>query len=123
MGLSKQQICFTFFWLILLNWVAYFLTKIVLKNEQKARRILDQEWVIIGKEKSNINLIENMGLTTHYRKKQRETSLVNEKVILKDSHFRSLNKAIPSNLLMDIFPFLLLSLNRGRWDGIVLVNF
>src|SRR6266536_5348071 len=109
--MTAEQVLFSVFWLILLNIITYFFTRKILRNEKRYKKKLDKEWAVINKERSNINLIENMGLTSQYQEKQKKTTYQNEKLVLHYSHTKSLSKTIPSNFLMEAFPFLLLFLS------------
>ncbi|MDR1670146.1 MAG: ABC transporter ATP-binding protein/permease [Spiroplasmataceae bacterium] len=111
--MTGYQKFFSFFWLGLINLVVYFFTKVILNNEKVFKKKLDKEWGIINKERSNVVLIESMGLSSQYREKQKDITQKNENLALNYNRTKTLNKAIPSNLLRYSFPFLLLSLSRG----------
>ena len=120
--MTSKEICFSLFWLALINIIVYFFTKKIVQNEKKYKKALSQEWVVINKERSNINLVEGMGLTSQYRLNQRRTSKRNEKLVSKFALIKSLNKTIPSNLLMESFPFILLFLSND-FKGKILIAF
>jgi len=120
--MTSQEIIFSLFWLALINVVVYFFTKTILLNEKKYKQRLSEEWTVINKERSNINLIEGMGLSSQYRLHQKKISGENEKLIIKFSRTKSLSKSIPNELLMEAFPFLLFFLS-DKFIGTVLTAF
>ena len=63
-----------------------------------------------------------MGLSSQYRLNQKKISKRNERLASKFALTKSLNKTIPSNLLMDSFPFILLFLIND-FKGTVLIAF
>jgi ABC-type bacteriocin/lantibiotic exporter with double-glycine peptidase domain len=121
--MSGRAIIFSLFWLGLINVVIYFFTKKILQNDKKYKKRLDKEWAVIDKERSNITLIENMGLTSEYRVQQRKIKQDNERLYLKFGRTKSLSKTIPNNLLIEFFPFLLLGLSGNSFNGKILIVF
>lgn len=53
-----------------------------------------------------------MGLSSQYQEQQKKTTQVNENLVLNYSRTKSLSRVIPRELLMEVFPFLLLSLSQ-----------
>ena len=118
--MNLPSVLFSLFWLGLINIIIYFFTRRILKNEERYKKRLDKEWGIFNKERSNITLIESMGLTSEYRARQQKINKANERLGLNFSRTKSLSKTLPNNLLVDFFPFLLLGLNRSNFNGAVL---
>ncbi|RHZ36974.1 ABC transporter, ATP-binding protein [endosymbiont GvMRE of Glomus versiforme] len=106
--MDSKGIFFSCFWLLLINIVSFFFTRLVLRNEKKHKKELTKEWAVINKETEKANLIEGMGLTPQYRDKQRKASQKNEKLLLSFNRTKSLNKTIPIYWLAEMFPYLLL---------------
>ena len=121
--MTSSAIWFSLFWLGLLNAVVYFFTRKILQNEKKYKKRQDKEWKIINKERSNINLVESMGLTADYKTKQEKITQENEKLALGFSRTKSLSKTVPNNLLIDFYVFLLLWLSGSSFNGVVLFTF
>ncbi|KLL02633.1 MAG: ABC transporter, ATP-binding protein [Mycoplasmataceae bacterium CE_OT135] len=107
---------FSLFWLVLINVVSFFFTRLVLKNEKKYKEELNKEWAAINKETEKANLIESMGLTSQYRTKQRKISQKNKNLLFSFNYTKSLNKTIPGSWLIEMFPYLLL-LVVGTFSG------
>ncbi|CAG8456587.1 27236_t:CDS:2 [Gigaspora margarita] len=84
---------------------------------------LSVESAVINKERNNAILVESSGLTSQYRLKQKKITQANENLLLNFNHTKSLNKTIPNNLLMESFPFLLLALSGGSFEGVILLAF
>ncbi|MCE8163826.1 MAG: ABC transporter ATP-binding protein/permease [Candidatus Moeniiplasma glomeromycotorum] len=120
--MTPQQLLFSLFFLLLLNLITYAFTRVILRNERNYKKKLDQEWAVINKERSQINLIESMGLNSQYQERQKKTTQVNENLVLNYSRTKSLSRVIPRELLMEVFPFLLLSLSQ-EWNGKILRAF
>ena len=107
--MSTRGLAFSVFWLILANLISFFFTGQILKNEKKYKQELTKEWAVINRENEKFNLIESMGLTPQYKAKQEQVSQANEKLLIgKFNHIKALNKTIPINLIIGIFPFLFL---------------
>ncbi|RHZ36437.1 ABC transporter, ATP-binding protein [endosymbiont GvMRE of Glomus versiforme] len=106
--MDNKMTFFSCFWLLLINIVSYFFTRLVLRNEKKYKKELTKEWTVINKETEKANLIESMGLTPQYRDKQIKVSHTNEKLVLSFNRTKSLNKTIPVHWLAEMFPYLLL---------------
>lgn len=121
--MTGRTIGFSLFWLGLLNVIIYFFTKKILHNEKEYKKRQDKEWAVINKERSNIALIEEMGLTSQYKERQEKITNANENLCLNFSRTKSLSKTIPNDLLMEFFPFLLLGLSGNNFNGMVLVVF
>jgi len=64
-----------------------------------------------------------MGLTSQYQTQQKKVTDENEKMILNFNRTKSLNKAIPNNLLIDFYGFFLLFLSGDGFDGQILYAF
>src|SRR5690348_2257636 len=101
--------------MILVNLTTYFFTRIVLRNEKKYKKKLDQEWAVINKERNNINLIESMGFSSQYETQQKKVTQNNKKLILNFNRTKSLSRTIPISLLIEIFPFLLLLISGNNF--------
>ncbi|PWU06689.1 MAG: hypothetical protein C5B43_01415 [Verrucomicrobia bacterium] len=101
---------FSLFWLILINIVSYYLNKLVIRQEIEYREKLTHEQEIRNKEINKAILIESMGLISQYRHQQHRVTKTNQDLLLSFNRLRSLNKTIPSDLLVVIFPFILLSI-------------
>lgn len=99
---------FAFGWLLLINIVSYFFTKLVLRNDKKYKKELTKERAAREKETSQAILITSMGLTSHYRTEQRKISKKNENLLFSFGPTKSLNRAIPRYWLAEMFPYLLL---------------
>src|SRR5207244_8948604 len=110
--MDSRSVIFSLFWLILINITSYYFTKLVLKQENEYRKRLSSEQEIRNKESNKATLIENMELVNQYRNKQHHITKSNEKLLLFFNHTRSLNKTIPSDLLVGIFSFALLFLSN-----------
>ncbi|KLL02018.1 MAG: ABC transporter [Mycoplasmataceae bacterium RC_NB112A] len=121
--MTARQVLFSLFWLILLNIISFFFTRLILRNEKRYKKRLDHEWAVINKERSQINLIESMGLNSRYQEQQKKVTQANEKMALGHSHPKSLSKVIPRELLMEFFPFFLLGLSGEKWNGVILRAF
>ena len=67
-----------------------------MRNEKRYKKNQEKEWSVINKERSNINLIESMGLTSQYQKQQKQATQDNENLALRYNHTKSLNKTIPN---------------------------
>ncbi len=106
--LTNNQLCFSLFWLVIINAVNFFFTKLVLKNERIYKERLTEETEVINKEREKSVLIDSMGLNSQYRSKQREISGKNEILLLSFSQIKSLSKVIPSYWLTEMFPYLLI---------------
>jgi ABC-type bacteriocin/lantibiotic exporter with double-glycine peptidase domain len=99
---------FSLFWLILINAVSYYFSKLVIRQEIEYREKLTHEQEIRNKEINKAILIESMGLSDEYRQQQHQITKKNQDLLLSFNRIRSLNKTIPSDLLVVIFPFILL---------------
>jgi len=99
---------FSLFWLILINVVSYYFSKLVIRQEIEYREKLTHEQEIRNKEINKAILIESMGLSDEYRQQQHQITKKNQDLLLSFNRIRSLNKTIPSDLLVVIFPFILL---------------
>ena len=108
--MSTAGFAFSLFWLLLINIVSVFFTRLVLNHEKKYKAKLTKEWEAQNKEVEKATLIESMGLTPQYREKQRKIMQKNENLLLFFAHAKSLNKTIPSSWLAEAFPYLLLLL-------------
>jgi hypothetical protein len=64
-----------------------------------------------------------MGLSSHYRQQQKHISAANKKLCVRYNHTKSLNKIIPGNLLLELFPFILLFLSGDSFRGVILASF
>ena len=63
-----------------------------------------------------------MGLTSHFQKQQKEVTLSNKDYLLKRVNFiQTLNKTIPSSLLIRIFPYLLFWLSNNFFGNNLLI--
>jgi len=101
---------FSLFWLILINAVSYYFSKLVIRQEIEYRERLTHEQEIRNKEINKAILIESMGLSDECRYQQHQATKKNQDLLLSFNWIRSLNKTIPSDLLVIIFPFVLLSI-------------
>jgi len=106
--MSLKESIFAFFWLSLISVIGYWFTRLVINNGKKYKKELAKESALINKENEKIILIESMGLTSHYRLKQRTISRKNENLLLFFNHIKLLNKTIPNYWLAESFPYLLL---------------
>jgi len=61
-----------------------------------------------------------MGLSAQYHVQQKKMTEANQNLCLKYNRTKSLNKAIPSTLLMHAFPFILISLSGDEFHGKIL---
>ncbi len=121
--MGQPEILFALFWLVLINVITYLFTKIVLRNEKKYKKKLDEEWKTINKERSSINLIESMGLNSQYETQQKKISHSNEKLVLGFNRSKSLSKVIPIGLLAEIFPYFLLWFSGNNFIGASVIVF
>lgn len=121
--MTASQKFFSLFWLGLINIIVFFFTRIILRNEKKYKKRLSREWSIINKERSNIILIEGMGLSSQYQSRQKKISADNRRLAFKYGHIKSLNKSLPSQFLMESFPFLLIFLSGDKFNGVILMAF
>ncbi|KLL05132.1 MAG: ABC transporter ATP-binding protein [Mycoplasmataceae bacterium RV_VA103A] len=117
--MGAKEAAFAFVWLILLNFISYFFTKLVLRNDKKYKKELTKEWAAREKESSNSILIDSMGLTSHYRTKQLKISKKNENLLFSFNPIKALNKTVPNYFLAQMFPYLLIlvSINFGVAQG------
>ncbi|MCE8162987.1 MAG: ABC transporter ATP-binding protein/permease [Candidatus Moeniiplasma glomeromycotorum] len=120
---SPLLVFFCIGWLILLNSLVHFFTRLILRNEKEYKKKLEEEWAVINRETSQINLISSMGLTETYQQKQARITGENEVRVLNYSRTKSLSKTLPRNLLLPSFPFLLLFLSWKEFKGVILVAF
>ncbi|CAJ0912878.1 11100_t:CDS:2 [Entrophospora sp. SA101] len=95
----------------------------ILRNEKRYKERLSVESAVINKERNNATLVESSGLTSQYSAKQKKVTQANEKLLLNFNHTKSLNRTIPNNWLMESFPFLLLALSGGSFEGVILMAF
>lgn len=120
--MTTHQRVFSLFWLGLINIIVYCFTRLILNNERKYKKKLDEEWGVINKERNNIALIDSMGLSSQYQQKQKSITRENEYLALDYNRTKSLNKTIPNNLLNRFFPFILLALSRD-FKGTIMIIF
>ncbi|MEG7979182.1 MAG: hypothetical protein NY202_04775 [Mollicutes bacterium UO1] len=93
--MGAKEIFFAFGWLILINIVSYFFTKLVLRNDKRYKHELTKEWAAREKETSQAILIDSMGLTSDYRTKQQKMSKKNENLLFSFGSTKSLNRTLP----------------------------
>ena len=106
--MGTKEAAFSFGWLLLINIVSFFFTKLILRNDKKYKRELTKEWAMQKKETNQAILIDSMGLTSQYRAKQKKISKENENLLFSFNSTKSLNKTIPHRWLAEMFPYLLL---------------
>jgi len=73
---------FSLFWLILINAVSYYFSKLVIRQEIEYRERLTHEQEIRNKEINKAILIESMGLSDECRYQQHQATKKNQDLLL-----------------------------------------
>lgn len=109
-GINKKAVIFAVFWIIFINGFIYFLNRLIFQHGKLSKEKVDKEYELINKEINNSVLIDGMGLNSIYEQKQ---LILTRKAKRKKISYKKtllLGKSIPFNLLINLFPSLLLLL-------------
>ncbi|RHZ35384.1 ATP-binding cassette domain-containing protein [endosymbiont GvMRE of Glomus versiforme] len=108
--ISKETIIFAVFWLIFINGFVYFFNRLGSQYGKLSKEKVDKEYELINKEINNSVLIDGMGLKSKYEKEQliltrrtKRSKFFYKKILV-------LSKSVPWELLINLFPLLLLFL-------------
>lgn len=111
--------------------ISYLLGRAVAKNEKKYKEKRTKYSLLINEEINKGNLIEGMGLNSHYENRENYLRNKNEKLKLSSNKFLSLGNTLPFRLMI-AFPLLIVSIltglnlvlfwSIGYWFGIIITN-
>lgn len=118
-------------WMIFVAAISYLLGRAVAKNEKKYKEKRTKYSLLINEEINKGNLIEGMGLNSHYENRENYLRNKNEKLKLSSNKFLSLGNTLPFRLMI-AFPLLIVSIltglnlvlfwSIGYWFGIIITN-
>ncbi|KLL02822.1 MAG: ABC transporter family protein [Mycoplasmataceae bacterium RV_VA103A] len=107
------MIIFTIFWLIFINIIIYLFNRANFRLGKLSKQITTREYGLINKEINNAFLVESMGLNLQL---EQEQQILTRQSRQKKTKFKSrmiAGKIIPWTLLVNLFPFGLLILNKN----------
>ncbi|RHZ35970.1 ABC transporter, ATP-binding protein [endosymbiont GvMRE of Glomus versiforme] len=118
-------------WMILIAIILYFFGRAIANNEKKYKEKRTKYSLLINEEVNKGNLIEGMGLNSHYEKQEKHLRKKNEKFKLSSNRLLSLRNNLPFRLMI-AFPLLIVSIltglnlvlfwSIGYWFGIIITN-
>lgn len=102
---------FSLFWIFLISAVFYLFLRKVSHSERKYKEELSKENSLTNEESNKIILIDSMGLTSQYERRQKEKFKKNQKLFISFTYNNSLSRNFSQKALLHSYPFLLLFLS------------
>ncbi|RHZ37115.1 ATP-binding cassette domain-containing protein [endosymbiont GvMRE of Glomus versiforme] len=99
-------------WMILIGVISYLFGRAIANNEKKYKEKRTKYSLLINEEVNKGNLIEGMGLNSHYEKQENHLRKKNEKLKLSFNRIFSLRNNLPFRLMI-AFPLLIVSILTG----------
>ncbi|WP_216361618.1 ATP-binding cassette domain-containing protein [endosymbiont GvMRE of Glomus versiforme] len=104
-------------WVIVFNLVIWFFNKLSFRHGKISKKEVSKEYGLINKEINNSVLIESSGLNSQYEKDQQILTKKSQKKKVYFSGISLGGTVIPWKLIINLFPFLLLAVNKDFFIG------